>query len=332
MEEKLIQQNIANKTILVTGGTGSFGSYLVEKLIAYRPKKLIVFSRDEQKQYELKKKLASFDQVMISFVIGDVRNINSLLDATRGVDIIYHTAAMKHVPICEENPIEAVYTNVLGAYNLREVAIRNSVKKVIAISTDKAVRSVNVMGMSKAIQERILLAKNNSTTKFICVRFGNVVGSRGSVVPLFKELLAKGKPLPLTDVHMTRFLIDFDNAFELICTATVLGEGREIFVKKMPACKIQDLAEVMAKEIAHKSNYPMHTVGLREGEQTYETLISEEEVDRTKEEKSFYVIYPYGTIGIKQPVKKISEYRTDLVQSYMSRDEIQKLLRKEGWI
>lgn len=333
MEEKMIQQYISNKTVLVTGGTGSFGSYLVEKLIPFHPKELIIFSRDEQKQYELKQALIPLYRSRVSFIIGDIRNMNSLEDATRGIDIIYHAAAMKHVPICEENPIEAVYTNVIGAYNLREVAIRNKVKKVIAISTDKAVRSVNVMGMSKAIQERILLAKNNtSETQFICVRFGNVVGSRGSVVPLFKELLDKGKSLPLTDANMTRFLINFDNALELIFTATILGNGREIFVRKMPACRIKDLATVMAEEISRKKNYPIHIVGLREGEQTYEMLISEEEMDRTEEEKLYYVIYPYGTKDIKQTEKKISEYRTDLVTTYMTKSDIRKLLQQEGWI
>ena len=325
-----IKSYLKNKTILVTGGTGSFGEYLVKGLLTLGPKKIIVFSRDEWKQFKLKDKLKKYTDIL-EFKIGDVRNMDSLLMASRRVDIIYHAAAMKHVPISEENPIEAVYTNIYGAYNLKEAAIRNNVSKVIAVGTDKAVRSVNVMGMTKAIQERILLSNHESAkTVFVCVRFGNVVGSRGSVVPLFKEKLGKKEPILLTHPEMTRFLISLEHAMELIFTATIKGKGREIFVKKMPVCKITDLIQVMIEEIAHNKKYPVKIVGLRQGEQMYETLVSEEEMQRAKETEGHFIIYPYGTSGLPQIKSKIKEYRTDLIEERMSKKEIEKLLKDSG--
>lgn len=325
-----IRNYFKNKSILITGGTGSFGEYLLRKLLPLKPKKIIVFSRDEWKQFNLKNRLRKYSNIL-EFKIGDVRNIDSLLAASRGVDIIYHAAAMKQVPISEENPIEAVYTNINGAYNLKEVAIRNKIPRVIAISTDKAVRSVNVMGMTKAIQERILLSNHELTnTVFICVRFGNVVGSRGSVVPLFREKLEKKEPILITDPNMTRFLITLEDAMDLIFTATMEGKGREIFVKKMPVCNIYDLAQVMIAEATHDKNYPIETIGLRQGEQLYETLVSEEELRRSKETQKYFVIYPYGTSGLPQIKSKIKEYRTDLINERISKKEIKKLLKDSG--
>src|SRR3989344_2515868 len=327
-----ISNYFKNKSILITGGTCSFGEYLLGKLLTFKPKKIIVFSRDELKQFNLKNKLRIYSE-RLEFRIGDVRSMNSLLAASRGVDIIYHAAAMKQVPISEENPIEAVYTNINGAYNLKEVAIRNRIPKVVAISTDKAVRSVNVMGMTKAIQERILLSNHELTeTIFVCVRFGNVVGSRGSVVPLFKEKLEKKEPIPITDPNMTRFLITLEDAMDLIFTATMEGKGREIFVKKMPVCNISDLAQVLIEENTHDKNYPIETVGLRQGEQLYETLVSEEELRRAKESQKYFIIYPYGISGLPQVRSKIKEYRTDLISKRMSKKEIKELLKESGYL
>jgi len=331
---KKIKDYIKDKTILVTGGTGSFGEFLTRELLAFEPKKIIIFSRDEWKQHELKRKLADYKSIL-DFCIGDVRNFDALLVASRNVDIIYHAAAMKHVSISEENPMEAVYTNIYGAYNLKEAAIRNKVGSVIAISTDKAVRSVNVMGMTKAIQERILLANHKQPkTRFICVRFGNVVGSRGSVVPLFKEALEHNEPILLTDPKMTRFLISLDDAMELIFTATLEGQGREIFVKKMPVCQIYDMAKVMIKNMKNTEikNYPVRIIGLREGEQLHETLVSEEEMSRAKESVGYFVIYPYGTTNLPKMKSTIGEYRTDLFKDRMQEDEIEKVLKMDGWI
>ncbi|MBI5449593.1 polysaccharide biosynthesis protein [Candidatus Gottesmanbacteria bacterium] len=320
-----------DKTVLVTGGTGSFGEYLVRHLLKFSPRKIIVFSRDEWKQHILRRDLSAFAD-RLTFSIGDVRNFSTLLAACRGVDIIYHAAAMKHVPICEENPMEAVYTNVHGAFNLREAAIQNGVQKVIAISTDKAVRSVNVMGMTKAIQERILLfAHKTDKTLFTCVRFGNVVGSRGSVVPLFKDQIDKKEPLTITESDMTRFLISLEDAMDLVFTATTEGKGREIFVKKMPVARITDIAAVMSKALTGREEYPMKRIGSREGEQLYEALVSEEEMHRAVERNDYFVIYPYGerVSGLR---KKYNEYRTDLAGNFMDRNAIIRLLKKTGWI
>lgn len=334
MKKQDVETYLKGKTVLVTGGTGSFGEYLVRNLIKFPVKKILIFSRDEWKHYRLKHELNEYLD-KLEFRIGDVRNFDSLLSVTRGIDVIYHAAAMKHVPICEENPMEAVYTNTYGAFNLKEASIRNKVDKVVIISTDKAVRSVNVMGMTKAIQERILLSKNDGiATKFICVRFGNVVGSRGSVVPLFKERLEKGKPIFLTDKRMTRFLITLKDAMELIFTATIEGNGREIFVKKMPVCQIYDLAKVMVENIRHTEmqNYSVQTIGLREGEQLYETLVSEEEMNRVKENGEYFVIYPYGSPDLPKKKTAIIEYRTNLFDKRMTEIELEKLLRDEGWL
>lgn len=329
------KEEVANflkrKTILVTGGTGSFGEFLVRELVKFEPKKIIIFSRDEWKQFKLKRELSDHEKYL-EFIIGDIRNYDSILRATRGIDIIYHAAAMKHVPISEENPMETVLTNIVGAYNLKEAAIINNVPKVIAISTDKAVRSVNVMGMTKAIQERILLSDNQtSNTKFVVVRFGNVLGSRGSVIPLFYDQLKKKKPITLTDKRMTRFLITLDDAIELIFTATLEGKGREIFVKKMPVCKIVDLAKAMIEELANNLNYPIELIGPRIGEQLYESLVSEDEMQRSKETAQYFVIYPYGTKNLPQVKTKFSEYNTNLIRKTMTKSQIKELLTKSGW-
>ncbi len=332
MKQDRIARYINNRIILITGGTGSFGEFLVKALVSLKPKKIIIFSREEWKQYRLRDKLLGYKDIL-DFRIGDVRNLDSLLSVTRGVDLVYHAAAMKHVPICEENPMEAVYTNTHGAYNLKEAAIRNNVKKVVAISTDKAVRSVNVMGMTKAIQERIFLSNNiESETQFVCVRFGNVVGSRGSVVPFFKEKLEKKEPLPLTDARMTRFLITLKDAMELVFTATLDGKGREIFVKKMPACNMDDLAQVMIAEITHDKNYPIKMIGLREGEQLYEALVSEEEMRRAKESEKYFIVYPHGTPNLPKIKTKLMEYRTDLIGKTLTKLQIRLMLKRSGWI
>ena len=329
MNNNKLQSYFKGKRILVTGGTGSFGEFLVRKLPQFKVKEIIIFSRDEWKQFNLRNNFKP--NTKLTYVIGDVRNLHALLAVTRRVDIIYHAAAMKHVPICEENPIEAVYTNILGAYNLKEAAIRNNVKKVIAISTDKAVKSVNVMGMSKAIQERILLADNTkSNTQFICTRFGNVIGSRGSVIPLFRECILKHKPIPLTNKNMSRFLITLDDALELIFTATISGRGREIFVRKMQACRMKDVADVMAQEISGRSDYPIRSVGIRQGEQLYEVLVSEEEIRRSKETGTYFIVYPYGKVG--KISNTISEYRSDTLPAVLTKKEISEILRKTGWI
>mgnify|MGYP001612445311 CR=1 FL=1 len=331
MEQRHIRDYFRNKTVLVTGGTGSFGEHVVRTLITLPVSKIIIFSRDEWKQHQLKQTLPRTN-VHVSYIIGDVRDFRSLLIASRGVDVIFHAAAMKHVPISEENPMEAVYTNIYGAYNLREAAIANNIQTVVAISTDKAVRSINVMGMTKAIQERILTAQHSQTTKFICVRFGNVVGSRGSVVPIIKWAIDNDVPIPVTDPHMTRFLITLDSAMDLVFTATIVGKGREIFVKKMPACRIVDVVNVMVEHLSKEKKHQIDIVGMRQGEQMYETLISDEEIARAKEQGGYIVIYPYGTDITKKPGRTAKEYRTDTMMKMLTKEEIAKILKSAQWL
>ena len=321
-----------HKTVLVTGGTGSFGQMIVREMLKLSLKKIIVFSRDEQKQFEMRNNLDD-DLDKLDFIIGDVRDEDSLILATKGVDIIYHCAALKHVPVCEDFPLEAIKTNTLAAISLIKAAKLNKVKKVVVVSTDKAVRPVNVMGMTKALQERILLSNRlNSGTKFVCVRFGNVVGSRGSVVPLFKERLEQNKPLVITDKNMTRFLITFDEAADLVFKATLDGEHGQIYIRKASACRIIDLAEVMIEELTGRKDYPIRFVGLRPGEQLYESLVSEEEMKRTSSEAGFLLVKPHWAIKRENIKGNFIDYRSDMVGKYMTQKEIKEQIKKSGWL
>jgi len=317
-----------NKTILITGGTGSFGNQILDKLLKFNLKEIRIFSRDEKKQFDMKN---LYKDDKIKFILGDVRDFERVLEVTKGVDIIYHAAALKQVPNCEFNPMEAIKTNIIGADNVRRAAIINNVEKVISISTDKAVKPVNVMGMTKALQEKIMINSNRYGTKFIIVRYGNVIGSRGSVIPFFKERIEKGEYLPITDFRMTRFLLSLDEAVNLVFKATYDGLGGEIFVKKMPSAKIKDIAKIMAKYIAGRDDYPIKEVGIRPGEKIHEVLISEEEIRRTIEEDEFFVIYPYGKIDKPKLRKEIEEY-TSQNTYILNKEEIFKLLKKEKWI
>lgn len=316
------------KRILITGGTGSFGHQILKRLIADNPEKLVVFSRDEKKQYDMKNE---FDGSKIDFVIGDVRDFSRVYETTKGIDIVFHAAALKQVPNCEFNPMEAVKTNIIGAENVRKASTMNGVQTVVSISTDKAVKPVNVMGMTKAIQERIMINANGNGTKFIVVRYGNVIGSRGSVIPFFKERIKKGEYIPVTDMRMTRFLLTLDEAIGLVFKAAEEGKGGEVFVKKMPAASVIDIAQVMAKAITGRNDYPIKEVGIRPGEKIHEVLVSEEEMKRAFETKNHYIIYPYGTIESPQLLSNIEEY-TSFNTERLSREEIEVLLRKEGWI
>lgn len=354
------------KVILVTGGTGSFGHYIIRELLNFDAKTIVVFSRDEDKQYKMEMEYkggrVSFapgdvfnksdeEQMLIrknwkednlNFAVGDVRDLERVREITKGIDIIYHAAALKQVPFSEFHPVETIKTNVLGAYNIKLAAIENKVDKVIAISTDKAVKPVNAMGMSKALQEKILLSEGEIkySTKFICVRYGNVLGSRGSVVPVFEEKISRGEPLTLTHKDMTRFILTLEDAVNLVLYATVHGTGGEVFVKKAPALKIPDLAHVFSQALTDKNDYPMNVTGIRPGEKIHEVLVSEDEMYRTKEEENYYVVYPYnfylnmkenGNLGFFNKSNNVTEY-TSAVTNILSKDEILSLLKKTGWI
>lgn len=327
-----IQDYVKDKNILITGGTGSFGHQILLQLVKFKPNKIVIFSRDEKKQYDMQNEFEEHSDIL-EFIIGDVRDYAKIHDAMRNVGVVYHAAALKQVPNCEFNPFEAVKTNVLGAENVRRAAIENEVEVVVAISTDKAVKPVNVMGMTKAIQERVMLNSTNRkwNTRFLCVRYGNVIGSRGSVIPFFKQRIEKGKFLPITNNEMTRFLLLLEDAIELVFKATVEGETGQLFVKKMPACYVLDLAKVMSKAITGEDNYPIKEVGIRPGEKIHEVLVSEEEMRRAVETEMHYVIQPYGKLEKPLLMRDLKEYTSDITQ-ILNEDEIISLLKKEEWV
>jgi UDP-N-acetylglucosamine 4,6-dehydratase len=274
------------KSVLVTGGTGSFGKAFVEKALASKARKVIVFSRDEQKHYQLERQLTDR---RVRFFVGDIRDRDRLQTALRDVDVVVHAAAMKHVPICEYNPIEAVQTNVNGARNLIEAAMANGVERVIALSTDKAVSPANLYGATKLCMEKLLIAANayagDRRTRFSVVRYGNVMGSAGSVIPLFRNQMKKGH-LTITDSRMTRFWIEMAEAVALVLRGLELMSGGEIFIPKLPTTDIETLAEAVAP------GTPRTVVGIRPGEKLHETLISGEEARRTCDLDDLLVVWP----------------------------------------
>lgn len=282
-----------NSIILLTGGTGSFGKKFVEMVFEkYNPKKVIIYSRDEYKQYLMRSKFK--DQAYsdkLRFFIGDVRDKDRLYRAFDGVDYVIHAAAMKQVPACEYNPFEAIKTNIHGAQNIIDAAIDRGVKKVVALSTDKAVNPINLYGGTKLVSDKLFVSANAYTgdknTIFSVVRYGNVAGSRGSVVPLFKKLIENGtKELPITDTRMTRFWITLEEGVELVFKALVESKGGETYISKIPSFLITDLAKSFDSEIEIKE------IGIREGEKIHEVMISVDDSRHTYEYDKHYVIYP----------------------------------------
>ncbi len=274
------------KVVLITGGTGSFGKAFVERALQSKAKKIIVFSRDEQKHYEMDRVIK--DRRMRYFV-GDIRDRDRLMTAFRGVDIVIHAAAMKHVPICEYNPIEAVQTNVNGAKNIVEAAIACEVQKVLSLSTDKAVSPANLYGATKLCMEKLVISANayagEGSTRFSCVRYGNVMGSAGSVIPLFRKQMQAGG-LTITDARMTRFWIEMSEAVALVLRGLELMTGGEIYIPKLPTSDIETLAEAVAPGVPRKE------VGIRPGEKLHETLVSAEEARRTSDMGDVMVVWP----------------------------------------
>lgn len=278
-----------NKTILITGGTGSFGKRYTETLLQrYRPRKIIIYSRDELKQYEMAQK---FTAPEMRYFIGDVRDIDRLTQAMRGVDFVIHAAALKHVPIAEYNPTECIKTNIHGAENVISAAIANEVEKVIALSTDKAANPINLYGATKLASDKLFVAANNFAgghkTRFSVVRYGNVVGSRGSVIPFFRQLIADGiKELPITDVRMTRFWITLQQGVDFVLKNFGRMWGGEIFIPKIPSMQIMDLVKAMAP------NMPTFVSGIRPGEKLHEVMCPMDDYHHTIEFHDHYVIKP----------------------------------------
>ena len=275
------------KNILITGGTGSFGKKYTEILLKkYKPNKIIIFSRDELKQYEMSQK---YNDKCMRYFIGDVRDAKRLEDAMQDVDYVIHAAALKHVPIAEYNPMECIKTNIDGAQNVIQAAIKNEVTKVIALSTDKASSPINLYGATKLASDKLFVAANNMVgkrkTRFSVVRYGNVVGSRGSVVPFFQKLINEGaKELPITDSAMTRFLITLEDGVNFVLNNFERMHGGEIFIPKIPSMKMTDLAISLAPNLSHK------IIGIRPGEKMHEVMITAD--DRVVEFDSYYVITP----------------------------------------
>lgn len=301
-----------NKTLLITGGTGSFGNAVLKGFLSTNISEIRIFSRDEKKQDDLRKK---YNSPKLKFYIGDVRDYRSIENAVRGVDYVFHAAALKQVPSCEFHPMEAVKTNVLGTENVLEAAIHSGVKKVVCLSTDKAVYPINAMGISKAMMEKVMVAKSRGlNSKDIIIsgtRYGNVMASRGSVIPLFAEQIRAGKPITITDPTMTRFMMTLEDAVDLVIYAFQNGENGDIFVQKAPAATV----EVLAKAMTELLGVPQHTInviGTRHGEKLYETLLSREEMASSEDRGNYFRIAPdlrdlnYGKF-VEQGELKISK-------------------------
>ncbi len=285
-----IKKAIGNKTILITGGTGSFGNAVVDKLLTLNPEKIIIFSRDEKKQFDMGNK---YNSDKLRFVLGDVRDRDSVFHAMYGVDFVFHAAALKQVPNCEFFPMDAIRTNSIGAHNVIDAAIENGVKKVVVLSTDKAVHPINVMGMTKALMERIMIAasrEKRGKTELCGTRYGNVMYTRGSVIPYFIDLMKAGKPLTITNKEMTRFLMSLSASVDLVLYALALGENGDIYVRKSPAATIGDLAQALIEIFNYDKG--IEEIGIRPGEKIHEELVSREEVARTEDRGDYFRIKP----------------------------------------
>ena len=325
-----------NKNILITGGTGSFGHQMIIELMQYKPKLIRIFSRDEDKQHSLRQELLESSILeKIQFVIGDVRDYDRMYSVPKDMDIIFHAAALKQVPSVEAHPYEAVKTNIVGAYNVVTAAVARKVSKVIAVSTDKAVKPVNAMGMTKALQEKLILSDEitKDKTTFCCVRYGNVLGSRGSVIPLWDKRLEQNKPLPITHPDMTRFVLTLTQAIDLVFYSLKNGKGGEIFVKKAPATKMVTLARAYAELKTGKKNYPLEYIGIRAGEKIDEVLVSEEEMRRVSEKKDHFVIKRESILDKNYLKKstKLTEYGSGTITP-LNVEELKSLMKKLKWV
>ncbi len=285
-----MDQEINGKTILIPGGTGSFGTTVLERLLGLNPKKIVIFSRDEKKQFDLRNK---HKDDRLEFIIGDVRDKERVAEVMRGVDLVFHAAALKHVPPGEFFPLELVKTNILGSAHVMQAAISQNVERVVILSTDKAVYPINAMGMTKALMEKTMIAysRNQKNDTVLCgVRYGNVMYSRGSVIPLFVEQIKQNKPITVTNKDMTRFMLPLPYSVDLVLYALTHGEPGDLFVKKAPACTVGTLVEAL--KALFKYDREIENIGTRGGEKTHETLISKEEMLRAEDKGDYYRIPP----------------------------------------
>jgi len=332
--------NFNNKNILITGGTGSFGQKCVESLLRdYKPKRLIIFSRDELKQYEMSQVYSEEKYPCLRYFLGDVRDVERIKRASAEVDIIIHAAAMKHVTSSEYNPTECIETNINGAKNVIDAAINNNIKKVIALSTDKAASPINLYGATKLCSDKLFIAANNLSgkhkTRFSVVRYGNVINSRGSVIPYFNKLLREGiKKLPITDINMTRFIITLDQGVKFVLNALDNMSGGEIFVPKIPSMRIIDLVTCMSGEGQYEE------VGIRPGEKLHEVMIPREESLNCIDMQDYYIIQPMFSwwntdqlkLSIRNKGKDVSnsfEYSSDSNKDFLTIGAIKNILVQE---
>ncbi len=322
--------------VFITGGTGSWGNELVKQLLDFHPKQILIFSRSELHQVTMERK---FDNPKLRFLIGDVRDRERLIECMKGVDYIFHLAALKHVPICEEQPYEAIKTNIVGTKNVIEAAKINKVKKVIDVSTDKAVDPLNLYGMTKAIGERLIIQANlePSDTQFVCIRGGNVLGTNGSVVPFFIDQIKRGKKIKLTDKRMTRYFLTLQQAIHLLFKASEVSHGGETFVMRMPSCRIADIAEIMSEKIAPHDTIPIEEVGIRPGEKIHEVLVSRYESPLTYQyDEHYFIILPQlhidHLLDIHKDLPKVTfeEYTSN--DHLMTKEEITVMLKEGAFI
>ena len=318
-----------NKTLLITGGTGSFGNAVLNRFLQSDIKEIKIFSRDEKKQDDMRR---SYKSKKIKFFVGDVRDPLSIAGAMTNTDYVFHAAALKQVPSCEFFPIEAVKTNIIGTENVLNSAIKNKVEKVICLSTDKAVYPINAMGISKAMMEKVFVAKsrNSGKTKIIGTRYGNVMGSRGSVIPLFIDQIKAEKPITITDPNMTRFMMTLNDAVELVLYAFKNGDQGDLFIQKSPAATVSVLAKALVE--LYKSKSSVKEIGIRHGEKMYETLVTKEEMIKAEDQEKYFKITPdgrdlnYDQYFSKGTVKSsIDEYNSNNTK-LLSIDEMKNLL------
>ncbi|MCH9739726.1 MAG: polysaccharide biosynthesis protein [Epsilonproteobacteria bacterium] len=321
-----------NKILLITGGTGSFGNAVLRRFLDTDIKEIRIFSRDEKKQDDMRK---AYNNPKLKFYLGDVRDKNSIKDAMRGVDYVFHAAALKQVPSCEFYPMQAVQTNVIGTANILDTCIDAGVKKVIVLSTDKAAYPINAMGISKAMMEKVAVAKSRNLdgekTTICCTRYGNVMASRGSVIPLFIDQIRQGQEITITDPDMTRFMMSLDEAVELVLFAFNNGSNGDIFVQKSPAATIELLADTLRK-LFGRPDYPIKIIGIRHGEKKYETLLTSEEKVKSVDMDNYFKVLPdtrdlnYGQfVEEGEVVVDDKEYNSDNTYS-LNEEELKGML------
>ncbi|MBN1431692.1 MAG: SDR family NAD(P)-dependent oxidoreductase [Methanomicrobiaceae archaeon] len=321
------------KVILITGAAGSIGSSLIDELLKYEPAVIRCFENNENGLFQLREKYSNGNIEKIRFLMGDIRDLGRMEYAFRGVDIVFHTASYKHVLECEYNPLDAINTNIIGTANVIQAAISQNVKKVIFTSSDKAANPSNTMGTTKLMAEKLMIAANDygaRSTVFACCRFGNVIGTSGSVIPLFKKQILEGKKITITDPKMTRFMITQDSAINLVLKTGIMAEGGEIYIFKMPSVNINDLSEILIEIYGQTEK---EIIGKKPGEKMYEEIMTEEEMSRAYENDEMYIIYPYlHTLNYKKMsiYKKVEEIKNSSEMEFLGRDEIKSLLNEAG--